>query len=162
MSDTRLDPEEQRALDDIREYGCHIVHVVGDRPEDIEFSYTVGFPVTVGQPEVIVFSLPRDLRQSMLNELLRQCREGLELSDGLRISNLIEGHDCIVRRIDSAAAIREHFGWAIWYHQTQRGKPVSEAYQLVWPGSRQGLFPWEEGCAWDVGAAQPPLYEVVA
>jgi hypothetical protein len=162
VSEMKFDHAEQKVVDDIRDYGCHIMHVFDDVGSDPDFSYTIGLPVTVDQPEVIFFSLEKNLRQYALNEVRRQCQAGLALSDGLRISNLIEGFDCIARRITSQQAIYNHFGWAIWYHRTQRNKPVTEAYQIVWPGAVQRLFPWEEGCDYDVIELQPPLYEAVA
>ena len=159
MNAPQLDPEEQRVVDDVRRYGCHIVNVVSDDGDEPEFSYTVGLPASTDQPEVIVFSLKRGLRQSVLNGVLRQCLEGLRLSDGLRIAGLIEGLDCVTRRIVSPAAIQDHFGWAIWFHRYLRGEAVAEAYQLVWPGAEQGLFPWEAGCDAEIVALQPALYD---
>lgn len=159
MRSAQLDPAEQQVIDDIRDHGCHIMHVVDLDGDDPEFSYSIGIPVTAGQPEVIVFSLKREVRQWMLNEVLRQCSLGLRLTDGLRISNLIEGFDCIARHVVSAEAIREHFGWALWYHQSQRGRPMKDAYQIVWPGAQQGLFPWDDGCDEYVIAVQPSLYK---
>ena len=158
MSGVKLDPEEQRVVDDVQRYGCHVVNVLaeGDEPE---FSYTVGLPVTLRQPEAIVFSLKKGLRQSVLNALLAQIREGLKLSDGLRIPGLIENHDCVARRIASAQAIHDHFGWAIWFHRAWNGGSVSEAYQIVWPDAETGLFPWDEGCAAEMAALQPAFYE---
>ena len=158
MNAPKLDSEEQRVVDDVRRYGCHIVHVPADSADDVDFSYTVGLPVSVGQPEAIVFGIEPAVAQSALNEVLRQCRGGLRLSDGLRLSNLIEGFDCVARRIERPEAIRDHFGWALWYHYTQGGKPVSEAFQVVWPGALQGLFPWQAGCHASVCSLQPALY----
>ena len=158
MNAPQLDPEEQKVVDDIRDYGCHIVHVPAERAEDIDFSYTVGFPVSVGQPEAIVFGIEPAVAQSMLNEVLRQCRAGLQLADGVRLTNLLQGFDCIARRIDRPEAIREHFGWALWYHHTQRGNSLNGAFQIVWPGALQGLFPWQAGCHASVCALQPALY----
>ncbi|KAG5720285.1 hypothetical protein E4T56_gene14342 [Termitomyces sp. T112] len=130
----------------------------GDNDEP-GFSFSIGFPVSVGQPEAVIFGLSSELRHSMMNEIRRQCSDGLKLSDGLRISGLIEGFDCVARRITDPEAIRQHFGWAIWYHRSQLGKEMTEAYQIVWPGAQQGLFPWETGCHPDVIALQPALYE---
>ena len=108
---------------------------------------------------MIVFGLPRELRHSMVNEVGRQYAQGLVASDGLRVRGLLEGFDCVLRRVTDITAIDEHFGCAIWYHRSQRGVELTEAYQLVWPSSRTGLYPWDEGCAPEVIARQPALYQ---
>ncbi|MBI1403480.1 MAG: DUF4262 domain-containing protein [Porphyrobacter sp.] len=154
-----LDPEERKCLADIAEYGCHILAVWDKELKAIDFAYSVGFPVSVGQPEVLVYGLSRGIMHSMINEIRRQCAEGLVLSDGMRIHNLLEGHDCIARWCTDREAIKEHLGWALWYHRTQRGVDVEGFYQIVWPGAASGLFPWDEGVSQDVIDAQLALYE---
>jgi hypothetical protein len=156
----KLDPDEQQVVDDIAEYGCQVQFVFDDKGRAPDFAYSIGFPVSVGQPEVIVFGLNRELMISMVNEVRRQCAEdGLLLKDGLNVSGLIGGFDCIAREVTDPDAIREHFGWAIWYHRSQRGEEMRQAYQLIWPGAEQGLFPWQEGCDPFVIEMQPKLYE---
>ncbi len=154
-----LDPGEQKCIDDIAEHGCHILKVFdadGDQPN---FAYSVGFPVGVGQPEVLVYGLKLDLMQSMINELYRQCAAGLQMADGLKVENLIDGHECILKFCNDRAAIEEHLGWALWYHRSQRGKDVDHFYQIVWPGTVNGLYPWDKGVSQEVIDAQPALYE---
>lgn len=160
MSALPLDSAEQKVLDDIRDHGCQVMQIFDpENPEFPEFAFSIGFPVSVEQPEVIVFGLKRELRHWVVNEILRQCKEGLVLRDGLRIGGLLEGFDCIARHVTDPEAIREHFGWALWYHRSQREVEMTEAYQIVWPGAQQGLFPWEPGCHPDVIALQPTLYK---
>ena len=156
---TKLDVHEQKCVDDIRDHGCHVMQISaeGDAPQ---FAYSVGFPVSVGQPEVIVFGLSLDLMHWMVNEVRRQCAEEQRiLRDGDKVDNLIDGFDCSLRHVTDKLAIKAHFGWAIWYHRSQRRVALTEAYQIVWPGKLDGLFPWDAGCAEDVIALQPALYE---
>lgn len=157
-----LDPAEQKCIDDIAEHGCHVMKVFDNADGLPNFAYSVGLPVSVGQPEVLVYGLRLELMHSMINEIYRQCSEGLELLDGKRVHNLIGGHDCIVRRCTDLGVIEEHLGWASWYHRSQQGKEVEEFFQIVWPGAVNGLFPWEEGASLDVIDAQPALYEDAA
>jgi len=156
-----LDPEEQKCLADIAEHGCHVLLIWDEELKEIDFAYSVGLPVSVGQPEVLVYGLGREIMHFMINEICRQCAEGLVLSDGLRIHDLLEGHDCIARWCTNGEAIKEHLGWALWYHRTQRGVDVEGFYQIVWLGAASGLFPWDEGVSQDVIEAQPALYESV-
>lgn len=157
-----LDPAEQKCVDDIAEHGCHVIKVFDNEGDLPDFAYSVGLPVSVGQPEVLVYGLRLELMHSMINGIYRQCAEGLLLVDGLRIQGLIEGHDCIARRCIDLNAIEEHLGWALWYHHSQRDQEVEEFYQIVWPGAVDGLFPWEEGASQDVIDLQPALYEDAA
>jgi hypothetical protein len=153
-----LDIHEQKCVDDIRAYGCHVLQVSAEG-EHPHFSYSVGFPVSVDQPEVIVFGLQQPLMHNMINEMQRQCAEGLVMCDGQRVPDLIDGFDCILRYVTDKRAIEQHFGWAIWYHRSQRNIELCEAYQIVWPGKVQGLYPWEDGCDDFVIAQQPALYQ---
>ena len=163
MSVPELTPLEQQIIDNVRQHGCMIMHVFDPAGEEPNFSYSIGFPETVSQPEVIVFGLDKKLMHSMINETWRQCSEdGLDLADGICISDLIEGFDCVAREITSPNAIREHFGSAIWYNRTRRNEKLTRAFQLVWPGAQQGLYPWDRECSTEVTDWQPPLYEVAA
>ena len=79
---------EERILANIEDHGCQVNHVFD--PDGIlqGKSYSIGFPVSIGQPEVIVFGLRVEVMKFMINDLLRQCREeDLLLSEGLIISN---------------------------------------------------------------------------
>ena len=154
----KLDVHEQKVVDDIREYGCHVTYVF-EEGDDPAFTFSIGFPVTIGQSEVIIFGLKREVMHSMVNEIRRQCADGLVLHDGVRIDGLIEGYQCVARHLIDAGAIKEHFGWAIWYHRSQMRKELAEAYQIVWPGALDGLYPWDEGCNELVTTSQPALYK---
>ncbi|EIZ79776.1 hypothetical protein WSK_1666 [Novosphingobium sp. Rr 2-17] len=155
----QLTDYERQILDNIERHGCHVTCVFDPDDNDVDFSYSAGFTYSLNQGEVIVFGLSRELMHSMVNEVMRQCRdESLVLSDGLSISGLIEGFDVIARIIPPQNIKREFFNSAMWHHLGRFGDGLSVAYQLVWPGAQQGLFPWEEGCHEDVIALQPPLY----
>lgn len=152
------DEYEQGILDNVREYGCHVTFVFDPDQEEPDFAYSVGFPETVGQPEVIIFGLPREVMHFVVNEVRRQCESGLELQDWTEIGDLLEGHACVVRRIPSQNIKREYFNSALWYHHERTGDVLEDAVQIVWPSAVSGLFPWEEGCHEDVRLLQPPLY----
>ena len=152
---------EQSIVDNVAKHGCFIMSVFDPEGLEPEFSYSIGFEETTGQNEVIVFSLPKNLRASMINEIWRQMSErGLRLSDGTEIFDLLEGYRCIARQVTSQEAIRENFGSAIWYNRRFGEREITLAYQIVWPGARQGLFPWDNGCVQEVIDDQPALYEM--
>ena len=157
MSD--LSDFEQGILANIEEHGCQVNHIFDPDGDMVGKSYSIGFPETVGQPEVICFGLGNDLMHSMINGLLDQCLEGLKMQDGLRVSGLLEGFDCVLRSVKSDHIVSDHFNSAMWYSRHQGVGEMQKAFQIVWPSSETGLFPWDEGVAHVVVDAQPALYE---
>lgn len=156
---SELNEFEQRIVANVEKHGCHVMSVFDPNGELPEFTYSIGFPETVDQPEVIIFGLSSEIRHSMVNETLRLCREGLVLEDGKHVSGLLEGHDCVAREVPSDAIDPEHFGSAMWFDRHIGNSGLKRAFQLVWPGARDGLYPWDEGASQEVIDAQPALYE---
>ena len=66
-----MDAAEQKALEDIERYGCHILHIMaeGDLPP---FSYTVGIERASNAPELIVIGLKQPIAHFVLNEYNRR------------------------------------------------------------------------------------------
>lgn len=154
-----LNQFEEGILNNIRDSGCHITGVFDPDGEAPGFAYSVGFTETVGQPEVIVFGLDFQLMAAMINETLDQCRKGLVLSDGLRIADLLDGFECIARLVPAENIVVDYLNSAMWFHKRRTGEELSKAYQIVWPGAADGLFPWDDGSAQIVIDCQPALYE---
>jgi hypothetical protein len=77
---------------------------------------------------------------------------------GQRWQELIEGFGCIGMAATDPKLFTEYATFANWFwrHKGHAGHPG--VIQLVWPGSEDSLFPWEEGCSPDVIAAQPKLW----
>ena len=149
---------EQDILDNVANTGCHINVVIDPDQQDPPFAYSVGFTETSGQPEVIVFGLSADMMTFMINETLDQCEAGLALSDGVEIEGLLRGHKVVSREVATRFIIRDYLNSAIWYEQHRTGRALDRAIQLVWPGARDHLFPWDKGCDQQVRDLQPALY----
>ena len=148
---------EAKIISNVEKFGCHVTTVFDPEGVEPSFTYSIGFTRSIGQGEVIVFGLSSNLMGFMINETLRQCRDGLRLAEGVRISGLLEDFDVVVRSIPQANITREHFNSALWFHRREFGTELEDAFQLVWPGAREGLFPWDDGSSCD---AQPALYEI--
>ena len=152
-----LSAADQKVVDDVATHGWSCMNV-GAGDGEPNFSYSIGWWEKIKSPEAIVFGLPSKLQHSILWELFRQVKGGLELSDGLRIANLVEGHDCIARPVHSSQ-MREYFGFALWYRRLRSGPFASlQAFAIFWPGKNQGLFPWDADCEHAVRDAQPLIY----
>lgn len=160
MSEERTLSEYERELvSNVEQYGCQVTTVFD--PDGIEptFSYSVGVPKSVGQPDLIVFGLPSEISNWIVNETFRKCRSGLQLTDGLQIDGLLDGHQCVSRRVRDAWLKPDFFNSALWFHRNFGVGEWPGAFQIVWPGAQDGLFPWDDGCSQIVIDHQPALYE---
>lgn len=153
-----LSAADQKVLDNIDEHGWSCMHVGEGRSGEPNFSYSIGWWAAAQAPECIVFGLPKNLQHSVLWEVYRQVSAGLKLADGLRVRDLIEGFDCVVRPVHETQ-MPEYLGFAGWYRHRQLGSAEGlKAFQIFWPGKQQRLFPWEQDCNEDVRRWQPLLY----
>lgn len=147
-------------LRNIDDFGCYAVSVFDPDGEQLPFTYSVGLPISVGQPDVIISGQSTKLMHFMVNEICRQCREEeLVLTNMGAIQGLIEGYDCIAREIPASNITSDYFNSAIWAHRHQFGRPMERAFQIVWPGVGQRMFPWDNGCDPAVIYNQLTLYE---
>lgn len=131
-----VDEAEKKCLDDIEEYGCHVIHVLaeGDLPP---FSYSVGIERTTGHPEIIIIGLRRELAQFMINEYCARVRAGEGFQGGQRAQGFLDGFDCEFRNV-SPSYYGEYVGWNIWLYKG----PKFRLFQLVYP-STEGAWPWD-------------------
>lgn len=160
VTESELQALFDQVIELVAEHG-HLAMQVDDPDGRTGFTYSIGFPVSAGHPEVLVFGQPDWVRQSMIQALYaRVSQENLRLVDGARISNLIEGFDCIAREIFDPVAIHNHLCTAVGYHRSQHGTEINRAFQIVWPDPVSGLYPWDADCPQHVIDDQPALYTV--
>ena len=151
---------ESDIVSNVEQHGCFIMFVFDPDDGKTDFAYSMGFPKSLAQPEVIVFGLQKKLMLSMINEIYRQCAEdGLELRDGAVIGDLLEGFDCIVREVPKDRIESEYFGSAMWYRQAIMGEEMDQAFQIFWPGAATGLFPWDASADPEIVGPQSELLE---
>jgi len=149
---------ETKLLANIEEHGWQLTYVFDPDGMEPDFGYSVGFTKSLASPEFIIFGLPRDLIHNMLWEIYRQVKRGLELKDGLRVQDLLEGFDCILRKADHKELYQEYLVSADWFWKDCGHVGHPEAYQIVWPGAQDGLFPWDDDCHESVIKAQTRLW----
>jgi hypothetical protein len=140
------DGMEEIVRSNVAEHGCHVMMVEADE-EGPGFAYSIGLTRTHAQPEVICFGLRNEVTHSIINEVQDRMASGEQFKDGDRVSGLIEGYVCALRRMDRAC-YREYLGYARWFNEGDD----FETLQIVWP-DRQGRFPW------DAGYAAPPAQQ---
>jgi hypothetical protein len=131
--------------------------VLDDEKNEPDFVYSVGFPQSLGQPEVIVAGLDSELAHEMVFNLFRQCRAGLTMHDRLLVSDLLADHGCMLRSVHQDHLPAELFVEADWFQREHSGKAITQAFQIVWPSAIDGRFPWDAG--FRRTNLQPALYE---
>jgi Domain of unknown function (DUF4262) len=109
----KLDKSEQRAVDNIEAFGCHIIQVNGDSA-GAGWSYTLGINDTCNQPELIVVGLKNDgAAMHLLNEAARQLRKGVDITAAPQ-DDMLGNVQCIFRPVDPKW-VQHLMGWAKWF-----------------------------------------------
>jgi hypothetical protein len=105
---------------------------------EIPFSYsTAGFE-SYGAPEVIVSGLGADLSKTMINIFMDRWKAGERFVINWPYEDFLDGFPVIFLEA-SEASKKQNACFADWYYERE-DFPL---WQLVWPGAKHGLFPWE-------------------
>ena len=129
--------QERRVTACIREYGCFIQAVAGER-EIPPFAYTVGL-YELGHPELITFGLDTESASGTLNWFFGCIRDGAQLTSGEIVEPPGSDTRFLVEEFpDAGTALR-----AANRHYHRRREASVRAYQLTW--DVDGAFPWEPG-----------------
>lgn len=138
-------------MEDIEQYGCHIINVSGDHHVP-GWSYTIGLFETMHQPEIVITGLNPDTAANLLNEVCRRIQEGIRFRASDRATELLEAVECEFREVDKPW-LKHILCFADWFYN--RGDfPV---LQCVYP-DLENRFPWDEGFDSDWIAKQPLLF----
>lgn len=147
------DADEQRVIDDIREYGWHVVGIEADESGPA-FAYSVGLQHTFDHPEIIVFGLnDAETMMHIINTIGEAVRNGSVFQDWHESDQILNGYSCLFRTIP-AKAYPDYLGYANWYY---RPSPFA-VLQCFWP-DKQHRFPWDPECHPSVQQRQPILSE---
>jgi hypothetical protein len=146
------EPGDDKALADIEQYGCQILHVLEDESGP-GFSYSIGIEKTSGQPELLVTGLKRELAHSIINQYNQRVRAGERFEPDRFYSGFLGEFEVMFRRV-----LREHyeeyFGWGRWLYKGDDFR----VYQLIWPSTR-GVWPWDPKAPHDYTYFIPILCE---
>jgi hypothetical protein len=151
LDDPDVSSFDRRVLEDIRDYGYHVVAVATDGSAPA-WAYSIGFGATFKHPEVVVFGLGVDLMHKMLRNAANELREGRVFQERSQSSEIIDGYACSFREVH-VNWYATFIGYAQWFY---RGDAFA-CLQCFWP-DRHRRFPWHTD--FDVGRIlQPLLYE---
>ncbi len=141
---------EIEVLADIDEDGVHIVHVAEDENGPAR-SYTIGMPYSFDHPEVIVFGLPPEVAEELLDAVADEAADGAKFAADGQHDGLLHGYPVKFFDVPTSCYPR-YLETARWAHE---GDSFA-CLQLVWP-DKQGRWPWHEGVREGFAAAQPVL-----
>jgi hypothetical protein len=148
---SKLEPDEAKLVDDVEEFGCHVIQVRGEGGFP-GWSYTVGLGDTLGCPELIVIGLKEGVAYSLLNECATRLQQGIRFEQGSRARDLLANVECEFRQVEKRW-LRQTMGYAVWFY----GGDDFSGLQCVYP-DMDNRFPWDE--AFDVNwrERQPLLF----
>ncbi|MBN9146517.1 MULTISPECIES: DUF4262 domain-containing protein [unclassified Novosphingobium] len=151
LSEEKLDDDERQFLNVIKDHGWFHTRVFDNKDEHPDFSYTTGFSVNHGYPEIILFSLAKDVSHSILWDVWRDIESGKRHEVGKKIQGIFGNADAVLLPV-SKSVYKEYLGWNRWFYRSD----TFDCLQLVWP-DRDGKFPWEASFNDKFANSQPDL-----
>jgi len=146
----KLDALEQAFVAQIREHGWHSTSVLED-DEGPGFTYTTGFWVSLGVPEVMVFTLSAEVAHDTLWDVYREAKGGRRFPIGVRVPDIFANVDSFLIPVGKQH-YAEYLGWSRWFY----GGDEFSCVQLLWP-DKQGRFPWQAGVEQSYTRLQPDV-----
>ena len=147
-----MDEHDQRALDNIEKYGCHVMNVM-EEGDLAGFTYSIGISSKQNRPDVVVMGLKKELAHSMVNNYKDRLLKGEVFEPGKLYSDFLGDFDICFIKV-AKKHFKEHFGWGLWLH---KGDDF-EVLQMVWP-TTEGVWPWDNEKSEYYTWAQPILNE---
>ena len=152
LGSIELDERDKKALDDIENYGCHVLKVAEGEGEPA-FTYSIGINKRQNKPDIVILGLKTELAHSIVNNYKDRLLEGESFVPGKFYSDFLEGFDvCFVKVAKSH--YKEYFGWGLWLHEGDD----FDVLQMVWP-TTDGVWPWDDGKSEYYQWVQPILTE---
>ena len=148
----RLDQHEQGFVAKVREYGWANTAVFAEADKR-GFSYTTGFCVNAGHPELIMFGMKDKIAHDIFWGAFREAKAGTPLLIGERTNQLFANLPAYALPV-AKRFYPDYLGWSRWFY----GNDDFPCLQIVWP-DREGLFPWETGFDAAFANDQPDLTE---
>lgn len=132
------DKFEQKALDDIRKYGLHVMMVAED-DKGPGFAYSIGLFENYAHPEIIIIGLRQELSHRLLNNMAYDIKAGKTFSAGEFHGDVLDDFLCYFGEVPRSD-YPDYVGWDRWYYEGDDFPLIQCVYPTV-----QGAFPWELG-----------------
>jgi hypothetical protein len=149
--DPRCNVSDQRILDDVAQYGWHVIKVI-ELADSPGWAYSIGLYRTFNHPEIVVFGLNADLMHSIINFIGNDVRSGKRFEEDKHYPDLIEAYSCTFKPV-SVIWHYPFLGYADWFYNG----PDYPVLQCIWP-DKKSLYPWVACFNPDWAYAQPLLF----
>jgi hypothetical protein len=150
-----LHESDKKILENVEEFGWHVV-VIRETDKRPGWAFSIGLYEQFNHPEVIVFGLPRDLIQNVINSVGEDVRSGKSYESGRAYSGILDGVLCMFQAVEKCW-YEPLLGYARWFYQGD-DFPV---LQCIWPDKKQN-YPWDPSFRRDWIWAQPLLFHTDA
>jgi len=145
-----MDQYEQKAIDDIEKYGCHILHVMEEDGYS-SFCYSIGIERTIKYPDLIVIGLNQEIAHWVINEYCNRAKNGEEFHTNQYYENFLEGFKVTFIEVDKKH-YKEYLGWGRWYNKGDDFKML----QMIYP-TTSNTWPWDKNAPENISQLQPLL-----
>lgn len=131
------DASEEKALNDVKEHGLHIVHVMEHEDERPCFSYSIGLFENYSHAEIIIIGLRQELAHTLLNNIACEIANGKVYKPNKFYSDVLDDFLCYFGDV-SSSYFREYVGWNLWFYDGFDFPLIQCVYPTV-----SGKFTWE-------------------
>lgn len=137
---TATDESDHALLATVKKHGWQAICVFSDETSP-EFTYSIGFYLTYGHPEILIIGLPSRAARALLAALAERISKGQTYGDG-SVATDISPCTFRFRRFNQFHYI-EYMGIATWFYASLFPRELFPTIQLVWPDKR-GYYPWDK------------------
>ena len=145
-----MDEHEQKAIENIEKFGCHILHVM-EEDEYPSFCYSIGIEHTTKHPDLIVIGLNQEIAHWVINEYCNRAKKGEEFHPNQFYEDFLEGYKVTFIEVDKKH-YKEYLGWGRWYNKGDGFKML----QMVYP-TTSNIWPWDKNAPENFSQFQPLL-----
>lgn len=148
----QLDRHEKNFVNKVRKHGWFHTSVAPREGEDgPSFGYTTGFWLKFRFPELIVFSLRRQVAHDTFWHVYRELDAGKQFAIGEPRDDIFQNAAVVLLPV-SPEEYQSHLGWSRWFY----GGDEFQCLQLVFPDTN-GYFPWSDRGSDSFRTSQPDL-----
>ncbi|OHX63849.1 DUF4262 domain-containing protein [Flammeovirga pacifica] len=132
-----LDFETEKLIQqNIKEHGYHIGVIDGDEYLPA-YAFSIGLSKNYDHPEVIVFGLPKEVMQVVLNNVCQAIQKKTSYALNKNYEDVLNNFPVQFIKVDNSY-FPDYLGYCSLFYEEE-----FPAYQLVWT-DKSGAFPWEE------------------
>jgi len=142
---------ERKMLAQVEKFGWTSTHVFSDENGQPSFTYSTGFWLMQGQPEVILFDMPSTLAHDVLGAIFDKQSDGLFFETEKPVTGVLSDEEVYLLPVRKTA-VSEYLLSTEWFYKGSHF-PCSH---MIWP-DRSGRFPWQSNFEAKLLPLQPDI-----